>query len=76
MKSGDGWIITSSVGEIIAHGANSDLDNMENMNSHRSEAYAVLSVLLFISEYSKYFSLQFNNKCPLYYDNKEILKKI
>ena len=46
------------------------------MHSHRSEAYAVLSAFLFIAEYSKYFSLQFNNQCTLYCDNKEIVKKI
>ena len=49
---------------------------MENMYSHRSEAYAVLSAFLFIAEYSKYFSLQFNNQCTLYCDNKVIVKKI
>ena len=76
MKSGGGWIIISSVGEILAHGANPDLDSMENMYSHCSEAYAVLSAFLFIVEYSKYFSLQFNNQCTLYCDNKEIIKKI
>ena len=46
------------------------------MHSHRSEAYAVLSAFIFIAEYSKYFSLQFNNHCTLYCANKEIVKKI
>ena len=64
------------MGEIIAHGSNPNLGSMENMHSHRSEAYAVLSVFVFLSEYSKYFSLQFNNSCTLYYDNKEIVKKV
>ena len=76
MKSGGGWIITSSAGKILAHGANPDLGSMENMHSHCSEAYAVLSAFLFIAQYSKYFSLQFNNQCTLYCDNKEIVKKI
>ena len=63
-------------GKILARGANPDLVSMENMHSHRSAAYAVLSAFLFIAEYSKYFSLQFNNQCTLYCDNKEIVKKI
>ena len=49
---------------------------MANMHSHRSEAYVILSILLLLSEYSKYFKLQFNNKCTLYCDNKEIVKKV
>ena len=76
LKSGGEWIITSLVGNMLVHGANPDLGNMENMYSYRSEVYAVLSVFLFISEYSKYFSLQFNNQCTLYCDNKKIVKKI
>ena len=62
--------------KIAAHGANPDLDSMENMHSHRSEAYAILSVLLFLSEYAKYFRLPFNNKIIIYCDNKEIVKKV
>ena len=76
LKSGGGWIITSTVGKIIVHEENPDLGSMKHMNSYRSEAYAVLSVFVFLSEYSKYFSLQFNNRCILYCDNKEIVKKV
>ena len=49
---------------------------MEKMHSHRSEAYAVLSVFVFFSEYLKYFSDPFNNRYTLYCDNKEIVKKV
>ena len=45
------------------------------MHSHRSEAYAILYVLVFLSEYSNYFSLPLNNKCTIYCGNKEIVKK-
>ena len=76
MKSGGGWIITSSAGKILARGANPDLVSMENMHSYRSAAYTVLSVFLFIAEYFKYSLLQLNNQCTLYCDNKEIVKKI
>ena len=34
MKSGGGWIITSSAGKILTHGANPDLGSMKNMHSH------------------------------------------
>ena len=49
---------------------------MANIHSHRSEAYVILSILLLLSEYSKYLKLPFNNKCTLYYDNTEIVKKV
>ena len=75
-QSGGGWVITSSTGKIVAHGANPDLGSMENMHSHRSEAYAILSVLVFLFEYSNYFSLPLNNKCTIYCDNKEIVNKV
>ena len=63
-------------GGNLAHGANPDLGSMENMHSHRSEAYIVLSAFIFIVVYFKYFSLQFNIHCTMYCDNKEIVKKI
>ena len=46
------------------------------MHSHRSEAYVILSVLLFLSEYAKYFRLPLNNKITIYCNNKEIVKKV
>ena len=49
---------------------------MENIHSRRSEVYAILSVFVFLSEYLKYFSLQFNNSCTLYCDDKEIVKNV
>ena len=49
---------------------------MQNMHSHRSETCPILSVLLFIHEYSKYFSLQINSKITIYCDNKESVTKI
>ena len=49
---------------------------LENMHSHRSEAYAILSVLFFLSEYEKYFRLPLNNKIIIYCDNKEIVKNV
>ena len=75
-KSGGEWVITSSKGKILAHAANLDLGSMANIHSRHSEEYAVLSVFVFLLEHSKYFSLQLNNKCTLYCDNKEIIQKI
>ena len=40
------------------------------------EAYAILSVFLFLHEYSKNFSLQIINKITIYRDNKEIVTKV
>ena len=45
------------------------------MHSHRSEAYAILSVLLFLSEYTKYFRLPLNNKIIIYLKKVKHLTK-
>ena len=76
MQSGGGWVITSIARKVVAHGANPDLGSMESMHSHRSEAYDVLSVFVFLSKNSKYFIDPFNNRYTLNCDNKEIVKKV
>ena len=75
-KCGGSWVISSANGNLLAHGANPYFECIQNMYLHRSEAYAILRVLLFLHKYSKYFSLQINNKITIYCDNKEIVTKI
>ena len=70
-KCGGPWVISIPNGRLLAHGANLDFGCMSNMYSHRSEAYAILSVLLFLHEYSKYFSLPIINKFTICYENKK-----
>ena len=75
-KGGGPWVISAPNGRLLAHGTNLDFGCMSNMYSHRSEAYAILSVLLFLHEYSKYFSLPIINKFTICYENKEIVTKV
>ena len=56
-KSGGAWIIADSSGTTSMSGSNPDFGPISSMNSHRSEIYAVLSALLFLYEYCRYFVL-------------------
>ena len=49
---------------------------MDNMHSHRLEADAILSVLLFFKEYFNFYSILLQNKFKIYCDNKVIVNKI
>ena len=49
-KSGGGWIVTSAKGTLLVHGTNPDLESKFNMHFHRSEVYAMLSVLIFLTQ--------------------------
>ena len=46
------------------------------MHSYRSKVYAILNVLLFLSEYSKCVSLPMTNKLTIYCDNEAIITKV
>ena len=64
-QCGGSYVISTLNRKLLAQRYNPDL-----------EAYAILSVLLFLHEYSKNFSLQIINKITIYRDNKEIVTKV
>ena len=74
--SGGGWLISTTMGKLTAHGGNPIFGNNDSMHSHRSEIYAALALFTFLSEYCKYYQIQNNSINILYCDNEEILKKL
>ena len=75
-KSGGAWIIADSSGSISVSGSNPDFGPINLMNSHRSEIYAVLSDLLFLHEYCRYFILPLSSPVKYYCDNLEVVNKM
>ena len=60
--SGGSWVLSIPHGQLLAHGSNPDYGSMNKMHSHRSEAYAMLSVVLFLKKYSNFYSIPLKNK--------------
>ena len=75
-KSGGVRVLSTPHVNLLAKGSNPDYDSMEKINSHRSEAYAMLSALLFLAKYSNFYNLSLYNKFKIYCDNKEIITNI
>ena len=74
--SGGAWIIADIMGKILISGTNPDFRHISQIQSHRAEIYGVLSVFIFIQEYSKYFMIPFPSKVAYYCDNLEVVHKI
>ena len=75
-KSGGAWIISDSSGTTSISGSNPDFGPISSMNSHRSEVYAVLSALLFLHEYCRYFMLPLSSQIKYFCDNLEVVNKM
>ena len=56
--SGGGWLISTTLGKLTAHGGNPIFGNNESMHSHRSEIYAALALFTFLNEYCKYYQIK------------------
>ena len=74
--SGGAWIIVDMLGKIFISSTNPDFGHINQIHSHRAEIYGVLSVFLFIQEYSKCHMIPFLSKVAYYYDNLEVVHKI
>ena len=74
--SGGDWIIVDSSGTTSISGSTPDFDTITLMNSHRSETYAVLSALLFLREYCRYFMLPLSSQVKYFCDNLEVVNKM
>ena len=68
-KSGGAWITADSSGTISTSGSNPDFGSIISMNSHRSEIYVVLSAILFLHEYCRYFMLPLSSPVKYFCDN-------
>ena len=75
-ESGGAWIISDSSGNIFTSGSNPDFGSITSINSHRSEIYAVLSALLFLHKYCRYFMLRLSSPVKYFCDNIEVVNKM
>ena len=69
-------MISNSSGTILAQGYNPDFGYINSIHSHRSEKYGVLSALLFIDTYIKYYVVTITNSIKYYRDNLEVVSKL
>ena len=74
--SGGNWVITDSKLIIIVEGHNPDFDNIKGMNSHCYKSTGVLSTIVFVHEYCKYFLLTFESEVQYYGDNLAVINKL
>ena len=74
-KSGGDRLIVDSSGNIATSGSNPDFGPITSMNSHRSEIYGVLLVLLFLHEYCRYFMIPLSSHVKYFCDNLEVVKR-
>ena len=69
-------IIANGDGDEIILGYNPDLGDIFQINSHRSEIFGTLAVLLFYREYSRFYKIEMQSETIYYYDNKKVINKL
>ena len=74
--SGGGWIISTTTGQLTAHGENPIFGNKDSMHSHRSKIYATLAIFTFLDEYYKYYQITNDSVNILYCDDEEVVKTL
>ena len=60
----------------LVEGYNPDFGNDSAIHSHRSKIYSILTALLFIDTYKKYYSIEITNPIKCYIDNLEVVNKL
>ena len=74
--SGSAWIIADMTGKTLTVGINPDFGNIKQIHSHPAELYGVLSVFIFLQEYSNHFMIPAQSNINYYCDNIEVVHKI
>ena len=74
-KSGGVWLIADSSGSSLISWSNHNFGPITSMNSYRSEIYGVLSALLFLNEYCRYYVTPLISQVNYFYTNLEVVKK-
>ena len=64
------------MGNIASSGSNPDFGLITSMNYHRSEIYGVLSALLFLHEYCRFFMIPLSSHVKYFCDNLKVVNKI
>ena len=60
IKSDEVWWKANNHGKLLAHGTNTNFGAKNNMQSHRSKLYTLLSVILFIYAYRNAYLFPYN----------------
>ena len=60
----------------LAEGNNPYFGNDSAIHSHRSEIYSILTALLFLDTYKKFYSIEITNPIKCYIDNLEVVNKL
>ena len=60
----------------LAEGYNSDFGKDSDIHSHRSKIYSILTALLFLDTYRKYYSIEIINPMKCSIDNIEVVNKL
>ena len=75
-KSGGGWLISTTTGNLTARGENLIFGNTESMHSNRYEIYTTLALFTFLNEYGSYYQIKNESVNILYCNNDEVVKKL
>jgi len=75
-KSGGAWIFTNNKGNILIEGHNPDFGIITEIPSHRAEIFGLLSALIFLEEYCRYYFIEPESTIQYHYDNLEVVNKV
>ena len=75
-KSGAAWIFTNNKGNILIAGHNLDFGIITEIHSHRSEIFGLLSALIFLEEYCRYYFVKFESTIQYHCENLEVVNKV
>ena len=73
--SGGACIIATEGGDKIISRYTPDFGDTSQINSHLTDIFETLAVLLFLRQYSQFFKIAIQSQIIYYFDNKEVINK-
>ena len=74
--SGGVWIFINSKGTILVEGHNPDFGIIKEIHSHSVKIFGLLSELIFLEEYCRYYLIKYQSKIQYHYDKLEVVNKV
>ena len=74
--SGGVWIFINSKGTILVEGHNPDFGIIKEIHSRRAEIFGLLSALIFLEEYCRYYFIKCQSNIKYHCDNLEVVNKV
>ena len=74
--SGSAWIFTYNKETILIEGHNPDIGIITEIHSHQAEIFGLLSALIFLEEYCRYYFIKFESTIQYHCDNLEVFNKV